>query len=171
MAQHDQNIADGSGSTVRADINNAIVALFSHSSGGSAPSPTVAYQTWADTSAGFMRQRNASNTAWVTLYTLATGATAHTGTATVQATQAEMVDGSESALRSMSPYLVGKAVQAYAAAFAAENNTNPVYRTNPQVIDSDTTIPAETNGFSIGPITVSDGVTLTVADGANYVIL
>jgi hypothetical protein len=63
--QHDQNIANADGASVRSDINNALAALFSLSSGGTAPSTTVAYQLWADTTNGVLKQRNAANTSWI----------------------------------------------------------------------------------------------------------
>lgn len=69
--QHDQNIANADGATVRADINNALAALFSLSSGSSAPSTTIAYQLWADTTNALLKQRNAANTGWIVRGTLA----------------------------------------------------------------------------------------------------
>ena len=50
MAQHDYVIANASGATVRADINNALLAISSSNSGSSAPSTTYAYELWVDTS-------------------------------------------------------------------------------------------------------------------------
>lgn len=69
--QHDQNVANDTGAAVRSDINNALAALFSNSSGATAPSTTVAYQWWADTTTGLLKIRNAANSAWVTVGTLA----------------------------------------------------------------------------------------------------
>lgn len=66
MAQHDQNVGNGSGAVVRGDVNDALAALFSLSSGATAPSTTVAYQWWVDTANGLLKQRNAANTAWIT---------------------------------------------------------------------------------------------------------
>lgn len=40
-------------------------------SGSSAPSSPVAYQLWADTTTGLLKQRNGANSAWVTLIALA----------------------------------------------------------------------------------------------------
>jgi hypothetical protein len=65
MAQHDQNIANDTSANVRADMNNALAALFSSSSGSSAPSTTIAYQFWADTTNGLLKIRNATNSAWI----------------------------------------------------------------------------------------------------------
>lgn len=71
MSQHDQVIANDTGAAVRADINSALAALFGLSSGASAPSTTIAYQLWADTTSGLLKQRNAANTGWFVRGTLA----------------------------------------------------------------------------------------------------
>jgi hypothetical protein len=70
MAQHDQDIANQSASALRADLNNALAALFSNSSGASAPTVTVAYQWWIDTTNGQIKQRNAANNGWITWGTI-----------------------------------------------------------------------------------------------------
>ena len=74
MSQHDMDIANGSGATFRADLNSALLALASCSSGATAPSTTFAYQYWADTANDLLKQRNAANTAWVSVMKLSTGA-------------------------------------------------------------------------------------------------
>lgn len=70
MAQHDYNIANQSGAAFRSDLNNALAAIVSNNSGAVEPSTTYAYQFWADTTAGVLKQRNAANSAWVTLFQL-----------------------------------------------------------------------------------------------------
>jgi hypothetical protein len=70
MAQHDYVIANGTGAAVRSDLNNALAAIVSNNSGATAPSPTYAFQPWADTTAGVMKMRNSANSAWITLYQL-----------------------------------------------------------------------------------------------------
>jgi hypothetical protein len=70
MAQHDYVIANGTGAAVRSDINGALAAIVSQNSGPTEPSPTYAYQPWADTTAGLFKIRNAANNAWITLYQL-----------------------------------------------------------------------------------------------------
>ena len=67
MAQHDFAISNGSGKAVREDIDSALKALVSNNSGNDEPSPTYAYQFWADTNAGLLKIRNAANNAWITL--------------------------------------------------------------------------------------------------------
>jgi len=67
MAQADGNCANASGSAFRSDLNNQLSALFTTSSGATAPATTFAYQLWADTTANLLKIRNSSNTDWVTL--------------------------------------------------------------------------------------------------------
>ena len=71
MAQHDYNLANQTGAGFRADLNNALAAASSNNSGAAAPSTTFAYQFWADSNTGLLKVRNAANTAYVTVGTLA----------------------------------------------------------------------------------------------------
>ena len=73
MAEHDYVIANNTGSQVRADINNALSAIVSNNSKATAPSTTFAYQWWADTGTGILKQRNAANNAWINILVLSTG--------------------------------------------------------------------------------------------------
>jgi len=65
MSQHDMDVANGPGLTFRTDMNAALQALASQSSGATAPNPTFPCQIWADTGTGRLRQRNSANTGWV----------------------------------------------------------------------------------------------------------
>lgn len=65
MSQHDMDIANASGSAVRADLNLALGALVTNSSGAAAPATTFAYMWWADTTSGWLKQRDAANAAWI----------------------------------------------------------------------------------------------------------
>lgn len=65
--QHSMNIANQAGASFRADLNNALQALAGSNSGAAAPATTYAYQFWADTTNGLLKQRNAANTAWITV--------------------------------------------------------------------------------------------------------
>ena len=67
MAQADGIVANGSGSAVRADLNNQLAALFTTHSGSTAPNTPYAYQLWADTNANELKIRNGANSAWITL--------------------------------------------------------------------------------------------------------
>lgn len=67
MAQHDYVIDNQSGSAFRSDLNNALSAIVSTNSGGSAPSTTYAYMVWADTTTGIRKMRNGANNAWINI--------------------------------------------------------------------------------------------------------
>lgn len=69
MAQSDQTIQNATFPTVRADINDNLAAIYSQNSGASAPSTTVAFQPWVDTSSSppIWKIRNAANSAWITV--------------------------------------------------------------------------------------------------------
>jgi len=73
MAQADGNVANGSGSAVRSDINTQLAAVFTNHSGGTAPSTTFAYQFWVDTTAGELKIRNGANSAWISLRSITSG--------------------------------------------------------------------------------------------------
>lgn len=75
MSQSDQVVQNATFPTVRADINDNLAALFSQSSGPSAPSTTVAFQPWVDTSTSppTWKVRNAANTGWITVGVLDPG--------------------------------------------------------------------------------------------------
>jgi microcystin-dependent protein len=70
MAQHDYILENQSGPSFRADLNGAMQAIATNNSGSTEPSPTYAYQFWADTTAGLWKQRNGANSAWITIGTL-----------------------------------------------------------------------------------------------------
>lgn len=69
MAQSDQTIQNATFPAVRADINDNLAAIYSQNSGASAPSTTVAFQPWVDTSSSppVWKIRNANNSAWITV--------------------------------------------------------------------------------------------------------
>lgn len=71
MSQHDYVLSDQNGAAFRQDLNSALSAIVSQNSGGVEPSPSFAYQWWADTSTGLLKQRNSSNNAWLTVARLA----------------------------------------------------------------------------------------------------
>jgi hypothetical protein len=82
MAQADQSIQNATFPAVRADINNNLAALFTNSSGTGAPTVTVAFQDWIDTSGTdpVWKKRNAANNAWITLGTIDGNTIAFEGT-------------------------------------------------------------------------------------------
>lgn len=89
MAQADQTIQNDTFPTVRADINNNLAALFTNSSGATAPTVTVAFQDWIDTSGAnpVWKKRNAANNAWITLGTIVSNTIEFQGTLPSQSGQ------------------------------------------------------------------------------------
>jgi hypothetical protein len=85
MAQADQTVQNATFPTVRADINNNLAALFTDSSGATAPTVTVAFQDWIDTSGAnpLWKKRNAANNAWITIGTISASTIAFEGTSTL----------------------------------------------------------------------------------------
>jgi hypothetical protein len=63
------NIANQGFPAFRSDLNGALAAVVSNSSGATAPTTPFAHQFWLDTSANpsILKQRNADNDAWVTI--------------------------------------------------------------------------------------------------------
>tara|TARA_R100001443_G_scaffold106735_1_gene116277 strand:+ start:537 stop:1196 length:660 start_codon:yes stop_codon:yes gene_type:complete len=63
MSQHDMDIANQAAAALRADLNNALQALASTSSGTAAPSTTYPNQFWYETDTGYLYFRNEANSA------------------------------------------------------------------------------------------------------------
>jgi len=63
MSQHDMDIANQAAADLRADLNNALQALASTSSGTSAPTTPYANQFWYETDTGYLYFRNEANSA------------------------------------------------------------------------------------------------------------
>lgn len=64
-----------------------------------------------------------------------------------------------------------QAQAAWTAAVAADNGLNPAVRMNPSTIASDTTIPSGYNAYSAGPLTIGEGVNVTLNDNSKWSIL
>ena len=65
MSQHDMNIANQDFPSTRSDLNNALAALASTSSGSSAPSTTFANQLFYNSSTNILSIRNEDNDAFI----------------------------------------------------------------------------------------------------------
>lgn len=63
-------IANSSGLVFRGRVNEVFAAVQSNNSGATEPTGTVAYQLWYDTTTNILKMRNASNSAWINLFTL-----------------------------------------------------------------------------------------------------
>ena len=67
MSQHDFDIANQTASNARVDINLALKALGSLSSGPVAPTTTYANMLWYDTGANILKMRSEADDAWISM--------------------------------------------------------------------------------------------------------
>jgi len=199
MAQHDYIIANQSGAAFRSDLNNGLAAIVSNNSGAAQPSTTYAYQWWADTTTGLLKLRNAANSAWITIGTLAStnlglataASPSFTGTATFAGDvllsgtgQLDLPVGT-SAQRSGSPNsgmirfnsdlttFEGYNGTAWGAigGGATGGSTDDVFYENGQTVTTSYTLTTSKNAVSAGPITINSGVTVTVPSGSSWVVV
>ena len=70
MSQHDFNIANQSFPATRTDLNNALVALASNSSGDAEPATKYANQFWYETDTNTLKLRNEANDDWISIAVL-----------------------------------------------------------------------------------------------------
>lgn len=199
MAQHDYVIANQSGASFRSDLNNALSAVATNNSGTSEPSTTYAYQWWADTNTGLLKVRNAANSAWVTVGTLATAnlglaptaSPSFTGTATfagdvlLSGTGQLDLPAGTTAQRSGSPNSGMIRFNTTLTQFEGYNGTawgaigggaggggsDRVFYENGQTVTTNYTLTTSTNAVTAGPITINSGVTVTVPSGASWVVV
>ncbi len=193
MAQHDYVIANGTGAAVRSDLNGALAAIATINSGATAPTTTYAFQLWADTTTGLLKIRNAANSAFVTVGTLAStnlglaslaGAT-FTGDVILGTTTAlELPDGTTgqrpgSPVNGMIRYnttlnqFEGYKASAWGAigGGATGGSSDDIFYENGQTVTTNYTLSTGKNAMSAGPITINSGVTVTVPSGASWVVV
>jgi hypothetical protein len=76
MSQHDFNIANQTSAAARTDINSALAALATLSSGATAPSTTYANMLWYDTANDVLKIRNEADSNWINVGYLDQGSNA-----------------------------------------------------------------------------------------------
>lgn len=172
MAQHDYILNNQSGLAFRQDLNNALAAIVSVNSGAAEPSTTYAYQLWADTTTGWLKQRNAANSAWLLLRTLdSTGFWSLPAGTTAQrpaSPQAGMIRFNSS-ISEFEGY--NGTAWSQIAAGAVGGGPDTVFFENDQAITTSYTISTGKNAMTAGPITINTGVTVTVPSGQTWVIV
>ena len=94
MATHDYVIANQNGANTRSDLNNALSAIVSNNSSATEPSTTYAYMWWADTATDTLKQRNAADSAWISILTLSTAAPLGTLSSSLLSGALPAIDGS-----------------------------------------------------------------------------
>lgn len=199
MAQHDYDISNQSGLAFRQDLNSALAAVVSLNSGATAPSTTYAYQFWADTTTGLLKQRNAANSAWVTIGTLGTtnwglattASPSFTGTATfagdvaLSGTGYLDIPAGTTAQRPASPNSGMIRFNTTLGQYEGHNGTawssigggatgggaDTVFLENSNTVTTNYTLTTNKNAVSAGPVTINAGITVTVPSGASWVIV
>tara|TARA_R100001463_G_scaffold42930_2_gene89792 strand:+ start:871 stop:1464 length:594 start_codon:yes stop_codon:yes gene_type:complete len=197
MSQHDYSIANGSGSSVRSDINDALGAIQSLNSGSSAPSSTVAYMLWSDTSNNLLKMRNGSNNGWIEIgpnnaanlgLALLAGAT-FTGEVIFNSTGSIQLPAGTTAQRPGSPTngdlrynSTDHEVEAFKngawsdvgsgqGATGGDNGENAVFWENQQTVTHAYSISANRNAGSFGEITINSGITVTIPSTSSWTIV
>ncbi len=193
MAQHDYVIANGTGAAVRSDLNGALAAIATNNSGATEPTTTYAYQWWPDTTTGLLKIRNAANSAWVTVGTLAStnlglaslaGAT-FTGDVILGTTTAlELPDGTTgqrpgTPVNGMIRYnttlnqFEGYKASAWGAigGGATGGSSDDIFYENGQTVTTNYTLTTGKNAMTAGPVTINSGVTVTVPSGQSWIIV
>ena len=199
MAQHDYILDNQSGLSFRQDLNSALSAIVSINSGASAPSTTYAYQLWADTTAGLLKQRNSGNSAWVTIGTLGStnwglatlASPSFTGTATfagdvnLTGTGAIDIPAGTTAQRPASPSSGMIRFNTTLSQYEGHNGTawssigggatgggsDAVFVETGNTITTNYTLTTNKNAITAGPVTINTGVTVTVPSGQSWVIV
>ena len=194
MAQHDFVIDNGTGSAVRADINNVLQAIASNNSNSGALTTNFAYQWHVDTSDGNLKIRNASNNGYVTVGPVGTtnfglaplaGAT-FTGSVVHNYTGALKIPVGTTAQRPGSPATgelrfnstLGSAEIYNGSSFAAVGGgagatgggSDECFFESDQAVTTNYTLTANKHAHTVSP-TINSGVTVTVPSGAILVIL
>ena len=192
MATHDYNIANGTGAAVRSDLNDALAAIVSNNSSATAPATTYAYQWWPDTTTGLLKIRNAANSAWITIGTLAStnlglaslaGAT-FTGDVILGTTTAlELPDGTTgqrpTGVAGMIRYnttltqFEGYKNSAWGAigGGATGGSSDDIFYENGQTITTNYTITTNKNAMTAGPVTINSGIVVTIPSGSSWVVV
>ena len=193
MATHSYVIANGTGAAVRSDLNDVLAAIVSNNSSATAPATTYAYQFWVDTTTGLLKQRNAANSAFITIGTLAStnlglaslaGAT-FTGDVILGTTTAlELPDGTTgqrpgSPVAGMIRYNTSlvqfegykNSVWGAIGGGATGGGSDDVFYENGQTVTTNYTLSTNKNAVTAGPVTVNSGVTVTIPSGSSWVVV
>lgn len=150
MSQNDFTIANQTASAARADINSALQALASTSSGGTAPATPFANQLWLDTTGNILKIRNKTNTDWINIGTVDPTTLKFEPNVSI-ATQAEAEAGLENT-KQMTSLRVAQAIDAQTAAHNYEAFTINGTWTKPVGISADTPVIIECWGGGGGGV-------------------
>jgi hypothetical protein len=113
MAQHDFNINNQSAPAFRGDLNNALEALVTLSSGATAPATTYAGMIWHDTAANTLYIRSDADDAWIALGALDQSANTFAPAGVAELTQVQAEDDTSTVFGQVSGQRLSQAVGAF----------------------------------------------------------
>lgn len=163
MAQHDYVIDNQTSAQFRVDLNNALAAIVSQNSGDTEPATPFASQVWYDTLNNLLKQRNESNSAWITLGTVNEGTGKFEPNQTF-ATQAEALARTLDTV-AMTPLRTNEAI--------VNETVYVVTGTTPALSVANGTIQTWTltaNSTPTSSLTTGQSITLMINDGTAYTI-
>ena len=112
MAQHDFNIDNQSAPAFRGDLNSALEALGTLSSGATAPATTYANMLWYDTANNILKMRSEADDAWINLGTLDQSLNTFAPAGVAELTQVQVEDDTSTVFGQVSGQRLGQAVAA-----------------------------------------------------------
>lgn len=112
MSQNDYIIANQTAPNFRSDLNDALQALASLSSGATAPSTTYANMLWYDTANDLLKMRTEADDAWITIGTLNQSTNTFEVANLTELSQAQVEDDTDTTFGLVSGQRLGQAVAA-----------------------------------------------------------
>lgn len=113
MSQNDYVIANQTTPLFRADLNTALQALASNSSGATAPATTYANMLWYDTATNILKMRSEADDAWIALGTLDQSANTFTPAGVATQTTSTWEAGTDTTESLVSAAKIAAAIAAY----------------------------------------------------------
>ena len=113
MSQNDFVIANQTAPNFRADLNLALQALASNSSGATTPSTTYANMLWYDTATNILKMRSEADDAWINLGTLDQSLNTFAPAGVSELTQVQVEDDTSTVFGQVSGQRLGQAVAAF----------------------------------------------------------
>ena len=151
MSQNDLLIGNQGFAAFRSDLNSALQALGSNSSGDTEPTTTYAYQTWSDSTTDTLKIRNQDNDAWIIIGTFDQATDSFIATIDANAYLAPDGDGSQ-----LTGIVAGLAWAGKTSAYTAANN---------DAIIANTSGGSFTITLPSGP---SEGDVIRIVDGGDW---
>ena len=127
MSQHDFNIDNQSAPAFRIDLNNALEALGTLSSGPTAPAATYANMQWYDTANNILKMRSEADDAWINIGTLDQSTNTFTPAGVAELSQAQAENDTSTVFGQVSGQRLSQAVSANVPDVMNASGSAPLY--------------------------------------------